>query len=132
MRNPQPNWASSLHVTNMGLGNHCDSLTPPPPNNQKPRNKHKTTSYILPKCKKKSRKKQQNCVSFKKPRVVPVTSPTVAACRLCGGNWFAVYFLTGILPKLLILRYLKLGHCISFPFPHSLHSFEDKSMNLVL
>lgn len=55
----------------------------PRPNNQRPRNKHKTTSHILPKCKKKSRKKQQNCISFKKPRVVPVTSPIVAAYRLC-------------------------------------------------
>jgi len=84
MRNPQPNWASSLNVTNMGLGNHCDSY-PPSPSKQprKPRNKHKTTSHILPKCKKKSRKKQQNCISFKKPRVVPVTSPIVAAYRLC-------------------------------------------------
>jgi hypothetical protein len=28
---------------------------------------------------------------LKKPRVVPVTSPIVAACKLCGGNWFWVF-----------------------------------------
>jgi hypothetical protein len=57
MRNPQPNWASSLNVTNMGLGNHCDSYPPPSP--KQPKTKKHTQNNITYTSKMQKEKQKQ-------------------------------------------------------------------------